>query len=228
MAGCILRPKCSNGKESKLYQSLYKFTGKDRKLTNKYYKMANHPRLLEGVDDSLIERDSNDELTLASFLRIVELEDVDVKLLEYLNNEYPDPMPLKSATNIVKEFNRNKFYKGSFIATMYFDGGLDSVRVAFKPSTPMNRAESQKDIERMITINDIIDQLKKHGVKYSFIEGIISGNPELLENAIKTGSVMTNPNINIIVTVEKKDKVTIPAYNKAYRNSIDQLKDIAG
>ena len=55
-----------------------------------------------------------------------------------------------------------------------------------------------------------------------------TGNPELLETAIKTGSVMTNPNINIIITVEKQDKVTIPAYNKAYRNNIDQLKDIAG
>ena len=184
MAGCILRPKCSNGNESRLYQSLYKFTGKDRKLTNKYYKMANHPRLLEGVDDSLIERDSNNELTLESFLKIAELENVDVKLLEYLNNEYPDSMHFDEAINIVKEFNRNKFYKDSFIATMYFDGGLDKVRVTFKPHTPMNRAESQRDIERMITINDVISQLIEHGVKHSFIEGIISGNPELLDDTI--------------------------------------------
>ncbi len=54
------------------------------------------------------------------------------------------------------------------------------------------------------------------------------GNQNLLKKAIESSSVMTNPNISISVKYELKDNVTVPAYNKAYRNNIDQLKNFEG
>ena len=77
MVGCRLTPKCKNGKDSKLFQDLYKYTGKNRKVTVSRYQLATHPQFLEGVDSSLIEFDSNDELTLESFIRIIGEENVD-------------------------------------------------------------------------------------------------------------------------------------------------------
>lgn len=185
MSSCTLRPKCSNGKESKLYQELHKFTGKDRKLTNKYYKLAIHPQFVEGVDDSLISRDSNNELTLHSFLQIANLEDVDVKLLEYLNSQYTDSLPLADAINKVKEFNRDRSNKGLFIATMAFDGSLDKVKVSIIKDTPSGKAESQKTIENMIAIRDIVNQLKSVGIKDDYIQSIVTGNFTSLENVIQ-------------------------------------------
>ncbi len=54
------------------------------------------------------------------------------------------------------------------------------------------------------------------------------GDQELLEKAVKKSNAMTNTNININISVTKEDEITVPAYNKAYQNSIDRLKNVEG
>lgn len=54
------------------------------------------------------------------------------------------------------------------------------------------------------------------------------GDSALMKSSIESSNVMTNPNINVSIKLEVKNDVTIPSYNKAYRNNIDQLKDFVG
>ncbi len=54
------------------------------------------------------------------------------------------------------------------------------------------------------------------------------GNPQVLEAAVKSSSVMTNPNINVSISISAESDITVPAYSKSYKNSISQINSFEG
>lgn len=54
------------------------------------------------------------------------------------------------------------------------------------------------------------------------------GNPAVLEAATKASNAVSNPNINVSISVSRETEVTVSAYNKSYKNSISQLKNYEG
>ena len=52
-----------------------------------------------------------------------------------------------------------------------------------------------------------------------------AGDPEILAAAVSGGSVARNQKAGLLLTVEKHQNLTVPAYNKSYQNEIDLLGD---
>lgn len=223
MVGCRLTPKCKNGKDSKLFQDLYKYTGKNRKVTVSRYQLATHPQFLEGVDSSLIEFDSNDELTLESFIRIIGEENVDNKLLEFLREEYSEEMSMESAITKVKEFNSG-VHKKSFIASIEFSGGMDNVKIVILKNTPKNREDAIKSIENMMAIKDVVYDLDNLGMDTSFIKSIISGNFKELGYSIE--DILKGYKLLLSLSQgTSKEKFTESDFKAAALFALESLKD---
>lgn len=168
---CAYKPGVKNKQgeivNSRLFDSLLSLFNKDRSEAKKHYFIATHSDFLEEFKDDL-SFDSNDEVTLESYLKAVELDKDDARFISYLNKEIKSgDYDVDTAIEMAQSFISGEFSKDYIPSLTWVKDGKVHIEVVKKDNVSENNL--REFYKNRNLINRIITALRNAGVKVDFL-----------------------------------------------------------
>ena len=168
---CAYKPGVKNKQgeivNSRLFDSLLSLFNKDRSEAKKHYFIATHSDFLEEFKDDL-SFDSNDEVTLESYLKAVELDKDDARFISYLNKEIKSgDYDVDTAIEMAQSFIQGEFSKDYIPSLTWVKDGKVHIEVVKKDAVSENNL--REFYKNRNLINRIITALRNAGVKVDFL-----------------------------------------------------------
>ena len=169
MASCALKAQVrdSDGNivDSKLWDDLYRITGKDRAKTKELYKIATSETFLSSVSEDA-EFDRNGQITAHSFLTLSNMESMLLREADLLRRDYESTIPDDKIGMEVERFN-NEPQSDKYILSAERNGKNLNLRVVARSE------DSTEELYEMLhnskTASLIADRMREIGVAYDFV-----------------------------------------------------------
>lgn len=191
-ASCALKPTVTNKQgeqvESKLFNDLLNTSSNDREFTKETYYVGTHESFIDTYADQ-IQFDENNEPTLDSLNKIMNLNIEDVKIISMLNKEIGKGIKdYNTAISIATGFNNSNRFKDNYIAVISpVENGKTLLRI--EKRTPATEANFEENIANKVFFDEVKSAIQKAGGDIAFIDTRYSKYDT--ENAIKAENGLT-------------------------------------
>ena len=190
---CVWKPSVINKKgeevDSKLFNSLLRFSQNNREFAKKWYYIGTSEEFLE-ANRGKVQLDENGEITFNSLRKLANIDIKEELILEHLNahlgNEAKD---YNTAISLANSFNSSSEFKDDFVAIIgeVVDG---KTRIQVVKKTESALAQHETNIKNKILFDRIKAAVERVGGSISFIDENYSRYST--ENAKKLASGLYN------------------------------------
>ena len=198
---CVWKPSVINKKgeevDSKLFNSLLRFSQNNREFAKKWYYIGTSEEFLE-ANRGKVQLDENGEINFNSLRKLANIDIKEELILEYLNahlgNEVKD---YNTAISLASSFNSSSEFKDDFVAIIgeVVDG---KTRIQVVKKTEAALAQHETNVRNKVLFDRIKAAVERVGGSISFIEENYSRYST--ENAKKLASGL----YNVIQLAKKK------------------------
>ena len=213
---CVWKPSVINKKgeevDSKLFNSLLRFSQNNREFAKKWYYIGTSEEFLE-ANRGKVQLDENGEITFNSLRKLANIDIKEELILEHLNahlgNEAKD---YNTAISLASSFNSSSEFKDDFVAIIgeVVDG---KTRIQVVKKTEAALAQHETNVRNKVLFDRIKAAVERVGGSISFIEETYSRYST--ENAKKLASGL----YNVIQLAKKK------LSSNSHEESSDNLKE---
>ena len=167
---CVRKPcvKNKNGElvDSKLWDDLFRITGKDRARTIELYKIANSDTFMKSAADEA-EYDMNGQITAHSFLKLAGLDAELSNEFKQLSKTYDSQIDESDLDKTVRRFNSEQS-KSDYIPSVSDDSdGKLNVRIVRRSENAIGELAKRLEDNKLTGL--ISNRLKELGVAYDFV-----------------------------------------------------------
>lgn len=190
---CVWKPSVINKKgeevDSKLFNSLLRFSQNNREFAKKWYYIGTSEEFLE-ANRGKVQLDENGEITFNSLRKLANIDIKEELILEHLNahlgNEAKD---YNTAISLASSFNSSSEFKDDFVAIIgeVVDG---KTRIQVVKKTEAALAQHETNVRNKVLFDRIKAAVERVGGSISFIEETYSRYST--ENARKLASGLYN------------------------------------
>lgn len=170
---CVWKPSVINKKgeevDSKLFNSLLRFSQNNREFAKKWYYIGTSEEFLE-ANRGKVQLDENGEITFNSLRKLANIDIKEELILEHLNahlgNEAKD---YNTAISLASSFNSSSEFKDDFVAIIgeVVDG---KARIQVVKKTEAALAQHETNVRNKVLFDRIKAAVERVGGSISFIE----------------------------------------------------------